>query len=114
MASSFEVRLLDSGETYACDASESLLTGMSRLGRRDIPVGCRSGGCGVCRVQLVSGEIVRGRMSRAQITEADEKNGHLLACRAFPRSAVVVRVLGLKRNDPINRDSRPPGVGAAT
>ncbi len=60
---------------------------------RDIPVGCRGGGCGVCRVRVVSGRYVTRRMSRAHISEDDEAAGIVLACRLIPLTDVVVQRL---------------------
>ena len=55
-----------------------------------IPVGCRGGGCGVCRVRVLSGEYATKRMSRAHVSEADEAEGVVLACRLLPASDIVV------------------------
>lgn len=91
---SFEIEILDSGERYACSAAQTLLGAMHQLGRRGIPLGCRSGGCGVCKVELLSGEVETGRMSRAHVSSEEQARGIVLACRACPRSAVQLRVLG--------------------
>ncbi|MDP3926663.1 MAG: 2Fe-2S iron-sulfur cluster binding domain-containing protein, partial [Hydrogenophaga sp.] len=45
------VHVAQTGEQYPCASNESLLTGMLRLGRKGIPVGCVNGGCGVCKVR---------------------------------------------------------------
>jgi ferredoxin len=63
---------------------------MMRAADRSIPVGCRGGGCGVCRVRVVSGDYTTMRMSRAHVTEADEEAGIALACRLLPSSDIVV------------------------
>ena len=52
----YQIVIEDTGEQYPCDERESVLEGMARLGRRGIPVGCRGGGCGVCKVRILSGE----------------------------------------------------------
>ncbi len=56
-----------------------------------IPVGCRGGGCGVCRVEVLAGDYVAKRMSRRHVTEADEAAGYALACRLMAMSDLVVR-----------------------
>jgi ferredoxin len=97
--SSFDVRIEDSGESYRCASDESLLHGMARMGKRGIPVGCQGGGCGVCRVQVVTGEVSTRAMSRDHVSEADELARCLLACRVFPHSNVAVRIVGkMKKN----------------
>lgn len=93
----FRVELTDTGEGYECTGEETLLQAMCRLGRRGIPVGCRGGGCGVCKVLVVSGWAQSSPMSRAHVSQADEAHGVVLACRAVPKSDLRIRVLGKMR-----------------
>ena len=83
------------GEHYPCATSESLLRGMLRLGRKGIPVGCVNGGCGVCKVRIVEGDVtVLGPVSRAHVSAEEEAGGFTLACRVAPVTAVRLRVAG--------------------
>lgn len=91
----FQIALIEQGTEYACRADESLLEGMRRLGHKGIPCGCRGGGCGVCRIQIVSGDYVSLPMGRNHISHADELHGIALACRIFPRSSLNIQVLGV-------------------
>ncbi|MES9941911.1 MAG: 2Fe-2S iron-sulfur cluster-binding protein [Candidatus Thiodiazotropha sp. 6PLUC2] len=84
----------NSTETYPCSESQTLLQGMEKLGRRGIPAGCRGGGCGVCRVQVNSGTFLKRKMSRSVISEADESNQIVLACRCIPTSNLSITVVG--------------------
>lgn len=93
-AESFRITLLDSGESYSCGAESTVLKGMEQLGRKGIAVGCRGGGCGICKIEIVRGDYGCQRMSRAHISEEDEARGVVLACRTRPRSDLDVRVLG--------------------
>lgn len=88
------VHFLDTGETLPCDDQENLLRSMEKLGRRGIPVGCRNGGCGVCKVQVARGEYQKRVMSRTHISESDEREGIVLACRIIPGSDLAVKVIG--------------------
>jgi ferredoxin len=89
------VCVAQTGETYACGTDESLLRGMVRLGRRGIPVGCINGGCGVCKVRIVDGEVqALGPVSRAHVSAEEEAAGTTLACRVAPRGAVTLEVAG--------------------
>ncbi|MCP5266929.1 MAG: 2Fe-2S iron-sulfur cluster binding domain-containing protein [Burkholderiaceae bacterium] len=90
----FEVVIDDTGERYRCAETRSLLEGMEALGRKGIPVGCRGGGCGVCKVQILSGTVATRVMSRAHVSEQDEREGRVLACRARPTSDIRLAVLG--------------------
>ena len=86
--------IADTGETFPCRTGESVLSGMVRLGRRGIPLGCRGGGCGVCKVEVVGGDYDTKVMSRSHVSEDDLKDGRVLACRIFPRSDLRLRVVG--------------------
>lgn len=90
----FNVTIENTGERYACDGTQSLLAGMERLGRSGIPVGCRGGGCGVCKVHILSGSYVTQKMSRACVSADEELRGIVLACRAQPTADVRLRVIG--------------------
>lgn len=71
---------------------ERLLHEMIKRGVSDIPVGCRGGGCGVCRVRILDGDYRTKRMSRKHVTEADEAEGVALACRVIPTSDIVIEL----------------------
>lgn len=93
------ITIEDTGERYQCDERISVLSGMESLGKSGIPVGCRGGGCGVCKIEVVSGTYHRRVMSRDHVSEDEESRGIVLACRVRPTSAMTVRVLGrMKRN----------------
>ena len=98
MAAEFHITLADSGTCFPCKDGQNVLAAMEKLGRRDIPVGCRGGGCGICRVQVVDGAHYRTqKMSRAQVSEQDLAAGICLACKFIPEGDLVVRALGLSR-----------------
>jgi len=82
----FIVRIEDTGEQYACADGRSVLVGMEALGKKGIPVGCRQGGCGVCKVQVLEGEFTRRVMSRAHVSAEEEQDGCVLSCRIYPSS----------------------------
>lgn len=88
------ISVLDTGETYHCVEGETVLAGMERLGRRGIPVGCRGGGCGVCKIRVVSGDYCGRKMSRSCISEEEEGAGYVLACRIVPQVDLQVEIVG--------------------
>lgn len=97
------VRVAQTGESYACATDESLLRGMLRLGRKGIPVGCVNGGCGVCKVRIVEGRVhALGPVSRAHVSADEECAGITLACRVAPDCAVTLEVAG-KLERPFSR-----------
>jgi ferredoxin len=89
------VTVEQTGESYPCATAESLLQGMLRLGRRGIPVGCVNGGCGVCKVRVLEGDVDQlGPVSRAHVSLEEEAQGFTLACRVRPTSPVRLAVAG--------------------
>ncbi len=94
MEKRFSVLIEDSGETFRCDDSQNLLRSMEVLGRKGIPVGCRGGGCGVCKVHVTGGTYHTRKMSRACLSEEEERAGTVLACKLFPDSDLSLKVVG--------------------
>ena len=91
----YSVRVRETGETYLCMGAETVLQGMARLGRKCIPAGCLNGGCGVCKVAIRSGLVhSAGPMSRAHVSEQDEAQGVVLACRVVPAGPLEIEVVG--------------------
>jgi ferredoxin len=89
------VEIVQTGEHYACVTDENLLKGMLKIGRKDIPAGCVSGGCGVCKVRIISGQVQScGPISRAHVSVEEEAQGITLACRVTPVTDVRLEVVG--------------------
>jgi ferredoxin len=62
--------------------------------KRRIPVGCRQGGCGVCKVQVLEGSYRVRAMSRAHVSREEQEQGRVLACCIWPTSDLRICVLG--------------------
>lgn len=70
---------------------QSLLAALERSRINcNVQVGCRGGGCGVCRVRVLSGTFRRKAMSKTHINEDDLRSGVMLACRVFPESDMEI------------------------
>ena len=93
-SSTYRVHIAESGESYLCPPQRSVLHGMEALRRKGIAVGCRNGGCGVCKVRVTSGQYHTGKMSRAVCTQAEQAAGLALACRLYPLSDLELSVVG--------------------
>jgi CDP-4-dehydro-6-deoxyglucose reductase len=75
---------------HPCGREEKALSALERDQVKEIRVGCRQGGCGACRVRVVSGDYETGKMSRDHVSEEEEKEGYALSCRLFPKSDLVL------------------------
>lgn len=94
----FQVEIVDKDMTFMCLADESVLSGAERAFPRNPLIGCRMGGCGFCRVRVLSGTFESGRMSRAHASAEEQQEGIVLACRIYPRSDLRIEFLGLKQS----------------
>ena len=93
----FKVTVAPGGEAFLCDPDKHLLQGMERqrIGvamLRSIPLGCRGGGCGICRVRILDGECETKKMSIKHVTQEQKQAGYVLACRAYPRSELELEL----------------------
>ncbi len=79
-----------------CRASKSVLAELERQHCQTVSIGCRGGGCGVCRVEVLMGKYAVGTMSRAQVSLEEERCGIVLACQLYPESDLKLRVLNRK------------------
>jgi len=84
------IHVQSKSKVFQCCPDTSLLVGMGRVGVKYIPVGCRAGGCGVCKIHVLKGDYEVKAMSRAHVSLNEEDLGYALACRVFPRSDLVV------------------------
>jgi ferredoxin len=96
--------IVGDGDGFRCGPDERVLLAMERQGRTDIPVGCRGGGCGICRVQVVQGRYRTGPMSRRHVTAEDAGNGYALACRLYAQDDLVL----------LRSPASPAGAGRVT
>jgi ferredoxin len=93
----YTIRVVDTDATFRCSDERNVLEAMERLGKRGVMVGCRGGGCGVCKVEVVSGTYERELMSSDHVTPEDLAANRVLACKIRPTSDLVIRNLGLTK-----------------
>jgi ferredoxin len=104
--SAARVTIAETGETFTNQVNLSILESLQRLGKAGIPVGCRSGGCSVCKVEILDGAWRQCRpMSREYVNDEDLAAGRVLACCVTPTADVTLRVVG-KMRKAVMRDCR--------
>ncbi len=59
---------------------------------QNLPVGCRRGGCGICRARVLTGQYRRDPMSRCHVSAADEAAGLVLSCAIYPLTDLSLRL----------------------
>ncbi|MBT3047589.1 MAG: 2Fe-2S iron-sulfur cluster binding domain-containing protein [Candidatus Thiodiazotropha sp.] len=92
MATRYEIYVEDREAYFHCGGEQRLLHAMQAQGLGSIPVGCKGGGCGICRIQITRGEYETRKMSRNHVTEEDERQGIVLSCRVMPKSDLRLRL----------------------
>lgn len=71
---------------------ETILAGLARAGYT-ARIGCRRGGCGICKVQVVSGAVRHQETVADCVVPPDElASGTCLVCRAVLETDTVIRV----------------------
>lgn len=112
-----EVTILPEGVQLTAAADETLLRALGRAGLR-YRVGCKRGGCGICKVHLLLGEVRYERPIAASVLSDDERvEGICLSCRAVPLTNIVIE---LQEGDRLRRvlgfaypnSAQPPGRSA--
>ena len=57
-----------------------------------IKVGCKGGGCGICKIQILEGDVDRGHSARSVLPLNEIKQGYALACQTKPNTDVVINI----------------------
>jgi ferredoxin len=86
MGRQYQVTETSSGQRFSCAEDQPVLTAMEQQGLFCVPVGCRGGGCGLCKVRVLAGDYECGRMSCKHVPAEAREQGYVLACRLFARS----------------------------
>ncbi|TPV61929.1 2Fe-2S iron-sulfur cluster binding domain-containing protein [Aestuariibacter sp. GS-14] len=90
----FRIEIANTQDYFLCGPDESLLHGMVRYAGKGIPVGCRGGGCGVCKIEVIAGEYQTKKMSAQHVSTDELSAGIVLACKVFPDSDMTIDVIG--------------------
>lgn len=64
-----------------------------------VPKGCHNGACGVCKIKVHSGEFNKDKMNRKHITEEEENDNILLACKVFPKGDMEIEFISRAKNE---------------
>lgn len=86
----YQVTFAPTGQTFPAPADSSLFHAMKRAGG-PITHGCAGGGCGVCKVKILEGDVRKfKKMSRSKLSEEEEAKGYVLACCIKPEGDLVI------------------------
>jgi CDP-4-dehydro-6-deoxyglucose reductase len=86
------VTVLPDGVRISAADGETVLAALGRAGLR-YRIGCRRGGCGICKLQLIGGEVRYEKPVAESVLSDDEKvEGICLSCRAVPITNVIIEL----------------------
>lgn len=109
-------------EVVHLEPDETVLSGLYKAGY-SYTVGCRRGGCGICKLDVLAGDFTYNRPVAESVVSADERtDGTCLSCRAVPDSDLTIqmRTSDLRLVNPILRQinararERAHGLAAGT
>ena len=103
---SFTIKLAGTPYEFQAEASETILQAGDKAGFL-LPSACRSGACGACKAQVLSGTVALGPHEPFALTEADQKLGLTLLCSAKATSDCEIKVRDVKL-----AQKKPEGVQA--
>lgn len=106
MTQTYRITEQATGESFSCQAGQSVLKAMEQAGRKCVPVGCRGGGCGFCKIQVRVGEYECGKMSRVHVPPEAVAKGEVLACRIYPQTDLIIECLPQPAAGLANRQTR--------
>jgi ferredoxin len=87
----YRITMQETGEAFPCAGDQAVLTAMFHARQGPLDYGCCNGGCGVCRMRIVSGNWTVFRpMSLAHVNQKDIEQGIALLCCVHPRSDLVI------------------------
>jgi ferredoxin len=86
------VKLAADPREYSVGAGQSVLEALLPVHQQQIEAGCHGGGCGVCKIRVLSGQYRRGVMSCAHISTTEAQDDYTLACRTYPESNLTIEV----------------------
>ena len=76
--------------TVGLKAEETILEALQRAGYA-YRIGCRRGGCGICKVDIISGDVVYNRPLADKVLSDEERaEGVCVSCRAVPVADITI------------------------
>ena len=86
------IRVLPKDVVLPLHSGDSILAAIVRGGLKYL-YGCRRGGCGVCKADLISGEVSYPvAVSETVLTPAERADRVVLTCRAVPGTDCTVQL----------------------
>jgi CDP-4-dehydro-6-deoxyglucose reductase, E3 len=94
----FDVSITPGPHRFSTDGQESVLEAGLKAGLI-LPHSCRDGACGVCKAEVLSGQVDLPVHAAATLSDEDRAQHRTLLCQAKALSALSLHVPGVVRGD---------------
>lgn len=94
----YDVFVKDKLRTQKCLENKSLMDSLY-VHTDLVPKGCHNGACGVCKIKVHSGDYSKDKMNRKHISQEEENDNILLACKVFPKGDMDIEFISRKKNE---------------
>ncbi len=91
-----QIHVQDPPFDVPCEPQTTILEALKTAGYTMF-TGCKRGGCGVCRVKLLKGQVHMNPYSRYALNDEQWDAGAVLACRAEPQGDISIQMDGANR-----------------
>jgi propane monooxygenase reductase subunit len=93
----YDIRVEPFGHTFDCGEDETILEAALR-NRVYLRYGCKHGGCGTCKVQVVDGEVDITASNYA-LPPGERDAGTILVCQSYPVDDCVIDVAAMNLDE---------------
>ena len=97
---SFKVKIQNRKEILV-DMGNTILEAALEQGI-NFPHGCKTGNCGACKSEKISGDIEMSPFSEFALEPEEEEKGMILACRSVPWSDCEIRIIDDQLEETLN------------
>ncbi|MBM4255410.1 MAG: 2Fe-2S iron-sulfur cluster binding domain-containing protein [Deltaproteobacteria bacterium] len=87
----YTITLLPFEKQFTCGDNETILEAAMRNGL-NLRYGCKFGGCGMCKAQVVEGEVENSEASSFALLDFEKQQGMALLCCAYPESDLSIEL----------------------
>src|SRR5262245_16815377 len=94
----YTITLLPFEKQFTCSDNETILEAAIRQGF-NLRYGCKHGGCGMCKAQVVEGEVDNTEASSFALMDFERQQGMALFCCAYPERDVSIELWDYEETD---------------
>ncbi|QKF74002.1 [2Fe-2S] iron-sulfur cluster binding domain-containing protein [Aliarcobacter faecis] len=95
----YDVFVKDKIQTQKCTEDKNLMDSLYVF-KDLVPKACHNGACGLCKIKVHKGFFIKDKMNRKHISQEEENDNILLACKVFPKCDMEIEFIS-KKNDSI-------------